>query len=443
MQHVTKGTGMQAHYTRVLAAASVPAGAAGAEGTSNTPPQFTLDITTGQYEGIDWLSLHMPGECRLDLWATLIGEREWEEERGSGTYHYDRRRTCTELPTAVLYSEHWGGDGSLLVLPATALRQLEAEGIVTDWQRFAATALALGCMASRLDWFRDDVDTNGAGLVNLEAIRQAKDDRALTTRWREFYRFPGMGREKMHSGELLADGVNLGRRGSSAYCRFYDKRLEQAGELRADARERFLAGIAHWIRCELELHRGRAQAALEALAAHGAAWFAPVLRSYLDFKARPIAPRENRSRVPIAPWWEKFLAAVPKWRLVEKKPLQTLGRIFAHFIYQYGPLLAACQEAWGNAGAWLPPAIADSRERLRKRHHKLIEAEAHAWEDEEWDRAVRQVEKEAAGHARHGALERRRDACAAAILYYWQLHALRGASFFLLWLQVKQYRARA
>ena len=197
----------------------------------------------------------------------------------------------------------------------------------------------LGGKTRRLDVAFDDQ----VGILDLDTVGRALDERLFTARWRdyEYYRSRKRG--------VVGETYRLGSGRSDTLLRVYDKRAERLQKGFEDQVE----GVSHWIRVELQLRRDWAFAAAEKVKTRGrGVWvhLRGVLAGMVEFKERGLD--SNRARWPVAPWWARFLGAVSKAYLVVPEKVKTLQEKQAIFELQNGPSMAVFVEALGFDGAW-------------------------------------------------------------------------------------------
>jgi len=264
---------------------------------------------------VDWASLTF-SDAEHDLAGVLAmfgGEHEWSAlERGANGYRAGWVRGAVK----VLYDGQ-PGMGIHVQLSGKGCRQLEAEGLVTDWQSFVGWVLAAGGSFSRLDLALDD----RAGLVNLDLVEEAVRSDAYVSRWRSWR----ITQSKSRGAAQLGRTVNFGAPQSDASLRIYDKAAEQGVE-------------GPWVRLEMQMRDDRAQRLALALSEKGAGVVAGVLRGYLDFKQAGEGTQKTRWRS--AAWWSELLAAAERVVLGTAPLVRTVASIKAWVSRQVAPSLA-------------------------------------------------------------------------------------------------------
>ncbi|MGI4791310.1 MAG: replication initiation factor domain-containing protein [Janthinobacterium lividum] len=217
-------------------------------------------------------------------------------------------------------------------------RELEAAGVVLDWQAFLREMLDAGAKFTRLDCAIDDRD----GLLDLNQIIAACEDGRVVSAYQNADPRPKM---NPATGERTGDGVTFGNRASETYIRIYDKGLQTKSP-------------DHWIRVELEAKKTRAQALAEAISKKGASVVPSILIGYLDFKERGATDR--RDRWPTATWWKQFLGTEQRFRLESAPRNVSLEKAYSWFIRQCSRLFALIYDS-GEYPTFLEDLLADGR----------------------------------------------------------------------------------
>ena len=130
--------------------------------------------------------------------------------------------------------------------------------------------------------------------------------------------------------------VAIGKRVSESYLRLYDKKKEQESKGETIASE-------HWVRCELETHKRRANALFQELvcqvvAGTGPAFFAQYLNGLIQF--REPGEDTNKSRWEVSSWWADFIGTIEKVRVTLPKPKQTIQKVMTWFEDNIAPMAA-------------------------------------------------------------------------------------------------------
>ena len=158
--------------------------------------------------------------------------------------------------------------------------------------------------------------------------------------------------------------VYIGSKSSDVMIRIYDK-----------AAEREFGSDVHWVRCELQLRHDRCVAAAAEILKHQhvGRTASGILRNYLTFR-EPLSTDENKSRWPVADYWDKVLMDMERVSLwISPGEPYNFSKTELHMIKQYGqailtfqringsvgPLLDACERTYPNLNKKYENAIAD------------------------------------------------------------------------------------
>lgn len=124
---------------------------------------------------------------------------------------------------------------------------------------------------------------------------------------------------------MRLETIYLGNARSETRVCIYDKAVERGEE-------------GHWVRVEMRLRRGRAQAALALFVSGGVAPLLGVLRKAVAFRER--TNDSNKSRWPIARWWLQLLGAVNPISLSVAPRMRTLTDTYLWLRDYIAPSLA-------------------------------------------------------------------------------------------------------
>lgn len=139
--------------------------------------------------------------------------------------------------------------------------------------------------------------------------------------------------------------VYVGSKSSDVMIRIYDKAAER--EFQKDER--------HWVRVELQLRHARCTAAVAEILQqdHIGRVSAGILRNYLLFR-EPSTSDENKSRWPVAPYWDQLLLDMQRVRLwISPGVPYNFSRTEMHMMRQYGQALIAVKRINGNLDTFL------------------------------------------------------------------------------------------
>lgn len=138
--------------------------------------------------------------------------------------------------------------------------------------------------------------------------------------------------------------VSVGSKSSDVLIRIYDK-----------AAEREFGDERHWVRCELQLRHDRCIAAAAEILKHQhvGRTAAGILRNYLMFRT-PQTDDSNKSRWPIADYWDKVLLDMERVRLwISPGEPYNFSKTQLHMLKQYGQALITVMEIDGSLGPFL------------------------------------------------------------------------------------------
>ena len=138
--------------------------------------------------------------------------------------------------------------------------------------------------------------------------------------------------------------VSIGSKSSDVLIRIYDK-----------AAEREFGSEVHWVRCEIQLRHDRCIVAVAEILKHQhiGRTAAGILRNYLLFREPQIGD-SNRSRWPVADYWDKVLLDMERVRLwISPGEPYNFSKTERHLLFQYGQALITVQEINGSLGSFL------------------------------------------------------------------------------------------
>lgn len=156
--------------------------------------------------------------------------------------------------------------------------------------------------------------------------------------------------------------VYVGSKSSAVMIRIYDK-----------AAEREFGPEVHWVRCELQLRQERCIAAAAEILKHQhvGRTAAGILRNYLQFR-EPVSTDENKSRWPVADYWDKVLLDMERVSLwISPGEPYNFSKTELHMIKQYGQVLLTFKEINGNLGPLLD-ACGSTYPALSKKYRNVI-----------------------------------------------------------------------
>ena len=245
----------------------------------------------------------------------------------------------------------WGGvsqRGTVGVdLPGGALGYLAALGL--DVFAWISYLLDLGVRVVRLDIALDD----RLGLVTYERVAEGLAAGAVTHSRRSSIRcnYCPYGRGWTWY---------VGRPGSSAMVRIYDKAAEQ-----------LLPEGVHWVRVEAQLGQDRAHRIAWAWRArdYSASAAVGIVRGILDFRVDD--GTATKSRWALRPWWDTFTRAADVVRVRVAKVARTMADVTAWLYRAVASALAAVQTAYGVEA--VSALVADGGRRMSASHRRLVQ----------------------------------------------------------------------
>lgn len=370
---------MRVHHSTVPQAVEVPTEAkvlpigggadvrAASAAAAAPPPACNTGVEISQ-EGVDYLSLSHsdPAAEQIVMALLLIDDDDWVDLQHGG-YGF---RSCREAFGVRLYADGGPAMGLYVQISGDGCRELEARGVVTDWQQFAQRCIDFGMTCKRIDFFRDD----RSGQLDIRLLSQKMEERAVATHARDHQLITSGRIGRGPSGVTL----RIGKRQSETMMRIYDKALEQMpASVKPIDRRAWLERYGHHVRAELELKGKRAVAALARLAAGGLAdgLIPGLMRAFVDFKEYTPADH-NKSRVPTLAAWSLFLSAAGVVRLAIDFVTRTLAEVEYHLERQWAPMVATLMTFYGGDLGFLVGLASRGRHRMRKRHARLLAAAA-------------------------------------------------------------------
>lgn len=280
---------------------------------------------------IDWLTFTLKGST-VDQAKALIGMHDcainWEALGG-----------CNGYPQSEIYNGirimYGASDemGICINMSGTGCRSFETFGM-GDWMKLFDILVSLGdnVNITRIDLAFDD----HTGVLDIQRIKMDTDDRNYTSKFRKWFI------EYNSEGGMC---LWYGSPQSKIRCRIYDKAQERGIE------------DQHWIRVEIQLRDGNADSAVRYI--HSGmpvgTVFVGVMRNYLQFRevqldddGKPFD--SNKSRWPIAEYWEKFLDdAAPLTLWVKPGSEYNLSHLQRFVIDQAGNAISCFVAVYGYA----------------------------------------------------------------------------------------------
>jgi DNA relaxase NicK len=192
----------------------------------------------------------------------------------------------------------------------------------------------------------------------MDVIRQAVNDRHLTSRWAKVKQETTVSLRE--EGGTLSDMVHFGSINSRVSAVAYNKAKEQ------------LQVGGHWVRFELRGKQEGAEQLVKAFLLGGFTRMASVLGTYVDFK-QP-GQDSNKSRWQTVAWWSTFLGRIEKAPLFPGRLDRTVSQVRKWLVEQVAPSLALLFRADCGDLEWLLATIKRGDARLRQRHRVMLAA---------------------------------------------------------------------
>jgi len=335
-----------------------------------------MGVTTdrGVEVGIDYWEFTCPWERGRSLLYSFPGGYEVRRnERGEviGWRGYTHSALVAQGKGRVGWSPEDERMGVHFSLSSEALSVLAALD-----ERWRDLSSVMDAVHTELDGHSTRVDLcwdETSGLLDLSVVREALRNRDYTARWRE-WQYLESEKDTRDNGPVRGETFYMGSSKSDSQLRVYDKRAERLQKGHA-------VEVDHWVRCELQLRRKRADAVSRLWAQVRTDAEAVVtrltgyLRSMVEFKEPGATWDTNVTRRPIARWWVRFLAFADKARLaVVKAEARTVGDCYEWVDGQVAPTLALIHDAWGEDVFYkvVRQLVRSGRDRQGPRHKAIL-----------------------------------------------------------------------
>jgi hypothetical protein len=327
---------------------------------------------------IDWLSFHFPYENLSYILGSISFSGDLEFGKGKMNkkfscilfegitifIDYDQPPIDIERPTDIQIS--FSGSGLAYIDQLCNLGYADLLAICFD----------VGGRPARIDIAYDDFNKKITPRSVYDVL--LLDD--VVTRWRKF---EFLASHKLGGGSL-GETLYIGVRGSSSYCRIYDKKAQMLfKKIRTDA-------LDHWVRCELEMKRNYAIVIcqkLHALSIEENANIAAIdrplqlpcsshaayLQSYLLGKLHlkeSAGPDRKQDRDTLS-WWLDFCGGADPVLLVIPRPSKTLESSSDWLYRSTAATLAMVVDALGGRFK-IDELLAHGRKNLKNSHNTII-----------------------------------------------------------------------
>jgi phage replication initiation protein len=304
------------------------------DGNPKTLPEFLL-----RKENViiyDWFS-GTSKEAKAEEIIEFLGLQDLEFQKIPGFYGYSWRYYYDGI--SIHFDGHIGDMGVCLEMSGQGCRVFETFG-TGDWnaifKKFCVDDNSH--KVTRLDVAYDDF-TRLIPLEKIAELVRAQQYISKATKWTVEYSSDGL-------------TVYIGSKKSDILIRFYDK-----------AAERGYDDEVHWVRCEIQLRRERADGFINCDRQIGEK-FAGVLNNYLRFVDEN--PNDsNKNRWATSQFWLDFVQTVEKISIYTKKNVEyNFDRVERHVMHQCGNNIETMIKCVGEKGFM---------RRLKKRSSELTE----------------------------------------------------------------------
>lgn len=210
---------------------------------------------------------------------------------------------------------------------------------------------------TRLDLAYDD----HTGVLDIHRIRYDVEDRNYVSRARETCVIWSDNQDDNIQGLT----IEIGSKKSLVLIRIYDK-----------AAERGFDHSRHWVRCEVQLRKDRAMAAVAQLIQnqHIGKTAAGIVRNYCTF--RTPSSDTNKSRWPIADYWDKLLMDMDRISLwISPGEPYNFSKTEKHMLEQYGQAFITYYRIHGEIRSFLDMCLRRFPELKGKYETAIAEAE--------------------------------------------------------------------
>lgn len=177
--------------------------------------------------------------------------------------------------------------GICVNLSGTGCRSFETYGHGTWNSIFAAIFCGAKYNITRLDLAYDD----HIGILDIQRIRNDTEERCYVSR----AKYAELVWSDNQNTDIQGMTIQIGSDRSKVKIRIYDKAAERGFKDR------------HWVRCEMQLRDDRAKVAAAEIfkTQHLGRCCAGILRNYITYRSPTFD--SNKSRWPIAPYWDKLI----------------------------------------------------------------------------------------------------------------------------------------
>lgn len=307
---------------------------------------------------VDWAQGTFPqGYPPLRVIEVLGIPEDLFMEMDRGAYGY---RRCLRFGNISIYFDGKESMGTHFEMTGQGCRLFEKVS-KNGWDYFFYTVLRDGHF-TRLDVAIDDFE----GYFTIGQVIDSCRKGLVSSKFKKAINIESV---YLDDGRTCGQTVYFGSPTSRIKVRFYDKLNE-----RIQAGKTIENGIKFWNRTEIEMRDERANEFAEYLMMDYRLekLVKGVLRNYLLFRKK--GTDSNKSRWPVAKWWENFLGDVEKLRLARVAPDRTVEKIDAWIHRQVKKSLAILFKAYDSDLYYLTRIIAKGLEELTDYDKAIIQA---------------------------------------------------------------------
>ena len=308
-----------------------------------TPPATNRGAQTAM---IDWLGVTFPDEVTLDTVYKFIGPDGWVGMM-KGAMGY--RKGLIRGNVRILF-DGTSGMGTHIEASGKGCRELEGDGLISDWSIFLKNIIESEAKFSRLDVAIDD----RTGCLSMPNILDCFNSGLIVSRYKTGRVISG---RKLNDATELGSTLYLGSSSSDTMIRLYDKAAESGEE-------------GNHIRVELQTRNDRANILGTALAYLGFEEVPGIIKGYLDFKVPSSC--SQRERWDTQEWWNRFLSGAKKLRLSTAPVIRSVDKSLEWCRKQVAPTLAMLVRTAGGDLWIFDQLVADGEKRLKPWHKALL-----------------------------------------------------------------------
>lgn len=304
---------------------------------------------------IDWLSWTVK---TLDVSEAIkecgLGFIDFQPSK-SGGMGYKQSLRCGNI---VVFFDGAENMGCHFSLTGQGCRQYEAYRPKENcWFNLLLHLHTIGANFTRVDLATDNVD----GALDLDRlIHEVTETKNCQSRFRDWHRHEKGSFSK--EIETLGKTLYLGSPTSRIKMRFYDK----AAQLQVNA---------HWVRCEIQCMKERANEAINRLLS--GLCIGSLTVGILNNYFRPInSESENKCQCSTQSWWAAWLTTTEKIRLTTSKAIKLVEETIDHIKKQYSASFAMVKKYLGVASfhEFVHDLTSIGKEKLTKKHEWIIQS---------------------------------------------------------------------